>query len=87
MKKQALVVKLPDEKREVRLTNREVQCLELMIQGKTAREIAIILLLSRRTVEFYVNNIKLKFGTNCKSELMLKLFASNFLALVDGDAG
>lgn len=51
------------------LTSRERECLDLLLQGKTAKETASRLALSSRTVEFYLNNIKRKLKCSNKGEL------------------
>ncbi len=65
-----------DEKRkdgqyfgDLYLTNRELDCINYLSRGKTAEEIAIILNISRRTVETHINNIKNKM--NCFTQFRL----------------
>ena len=53
-------------------SQREMQCLKLLLQGKSAKEIARILDLSPRTVEFYIRNMKKKTHCRTRSELILK---------------
>lgn len=53
------------------LTPREIQCVELFKEGKTAQMTAAILGLSQRTVESYFDNIKNKLGCKTKSDLLL----------------
>ena len=45
-----------------------------MIRGKTAKEIAVILNLSPRTIEHHIENIKIKTNSDSKSELIDKMF-------------
>lgn len=52
------------------LSQRELQCLQLSIRGKSASKVAVELGISRRTVEEYLNNIKLKMGVKTKSEMI-----------------
>lgn len=52
-----------------KLTLRENDCLRLTLQGLSAREIADNLMISHRTVEYYLDHIKLKFGCSTKYEL------------------
>lgn len=54
------------------LSRRESECLRLTVRGRSAKQIAAELNISRRTVEEYLNNIKLKFGVYSKSELIDK---------------
>jgi len=49
---------------------RETQCLKLLANGRTAKEIARTLSISPRTVESYINQAKRKTGTTFKSQLI-----------------
>lgn len=51
------------------LSPREIECVRMMLLGYSASEIGTLLKLSKRTVEFYLENIKLK--ANCFSKLEL----------------
>lgn len=61
------------------ISMREKQCLSLTVQGHSAKEIAKILEISHRTVEGYIENIKLKFGITKKSALW-KIMSSNYIS-------
>lgn len=63
--------------RKYNLTQRELQCLELIIQGDTAKNAAAKLNLSKRTVESYVRNIKDKFNVNKISEVIAVALLEN----------
>lgn len=52
------------------LSLRERQCLKLLIENKTAKETAAILKLSKRTVEYYFENIKNKLVCWNKQEIL-----------------
>lgn len=54
----------------VLLTKREIECLRLTMNGYTAKKIAKKLLISYRTVEEYLTNIRIKTNINSKSELV-----------------
>lgn len=54
----------------VKLTPRESEILSLIAQGRTARQIAESITLSRRTVESYISNLRQKAGVTSKSELI-----------------
>jgi len=66
---------------------RELECLFCLLRGMSAKQIGIILGLSKRTIEFYIDNIKNKVGCNKKSILLeltlekgyLKYFPQQFL--------
>lgn len=62
----------------VGLSTRELECLFLQIRGKTAKEIADILGLSKRTIEFYIDNMKSKFGCFNKTELIMAAMAHGY---------
>lgn len=51
------------------LSNREKQCLYCVLKGKTAKETALLLSLSHRTVEYYLENVKGKLNCQNKREL------------------
>jgi DNA-binding CsgD family transcriptional regulator len=51
------------------LTERELECINYLTLGKTAEEVAIILNISKRTVETHILNIKRK--TNCFNQFRL----------------
>lgn len=55
-------------------SKREIECLQLTMHGKTAKQIARILEISHRTVEEYLTNIKIKTHSTSKSELIEKAF-------------
>lgn len=56
------------------LSKRQLECLKLLVRGKTAREIAETLCLSTRTVEHYLENIKSQMHVSKKSELIDKVY-------------
>jgi DNA-binding CsgD family transcriptional regulator len=56
------------------ITKREKECLQYLTQGMTAKEIAKVLELSPRTIEFYIENMKKKFGCVKRTELIVKAF-------------
>jgi DNA-binding CsgD family transcriptional regulator len=53
-----------------RLSSRELECLFFTLRGLTAKQIAEQLSLSKRSVEFYLDNMKNKMGCITKSELI-----------------
>lgn len=54
----------------VKLTSKELQCLKLLHERHTSKEIAKVLRLSPRTIEDCLLNIKNKFGCESKFELI-----------------
>ena len=61
---------LSHEFNEVKLTDREAQCLFFILQGKSAKLIAEYLGISSRTVDIYFQNLKYKFKAQNKFELI-----------------
>lgn len=57
------------------LSNRQHECCELIMKGYTTKEIAANMGLSARTVEYYLNNVKVKLGCKNKTELLVKLIS------------
>lgn len=56
-----------------RLSNREWEVINLLLQSKSNKMIASSLGVSKRTVEFHLKNIYAKFQVNSRIELILKL--------------
>jgi DNA-binding CsgD family transcriptional regulator len=55
------------------LSEREQDVLRLLLMGKTAKEMATDLMISPRTIEHHIENIKNKTGASTKSELIAML--------------
>ncbi len=64
------------------LSKRETECLHFWMQGKSAKQIAAILGLSQRTVENYINNIKIKWNCYSKSQVITKALEKGFLPVL-----
>ena len=56
----------------VPLSKREKEVLKLVLQGKGNKQIALLLDISIRTVEFHLKNIYTKFQVSSRIELLLK---------------
>ncbi|MBK9209073.1 MAG: DUF805 domain-containing protein [Anaerolineales bacterium] len=56
-----------------RLSNRERETLQLLLEGKSNKLIALDMKVSERTIEFHLKNIYSKFRVNSRMELVLKL--------------
>lgn len=63
----------------VLLTSREKEVLRWTAEGKTAGEVAQILNMSERTVNFHINNIVVKFGASNKTQAAVKAAALGML--------
>ena len=60
-------------------SSRELECIFFLLRGMSAKQIALFLGLSKRTIEFYIDNIKNKVGCNKKSELLELMLEKNYL--------
>lgn len=69
---------LHDHHNKYKLTNRECECVFLLVRGKSAREIGVLLSLSKRTVESYIENIKNKMHCQNKSEVLVKAVLNGY---------
>lgn len=79
-----MIDKLPQEPNRIfkkSLTKREYEVAKLIVEGYTAKQCAEKLNLSRRTVEFYVDNIKNKLCCFKKSDLIVKLIKDNIISI------
>jgi DNA-binding CsgD family transcriptional regulator len=56
---------------------REIEVIELLLQGKGNKQIAAALGVSNRTVEFHLSNIYTKLGVSSRTEAVLKLSTSD----------
>lgn len=70
--KRDLILKMLMPKEQF-LSANEIKCVELILEGKTAKEIAKILALSYRTIEDRINALKIKFNAKNKADLIVKL--------------
>lgn len=68
--------------KNINLTVRESECFYYVLHGKTAKEIASALLVSRKTVESHIHNIKTKIGVNKRSEFYDFAIANNLLNII-----
>ena len=61
------------------LTQRQLEVLKYLILGYTAKKIAISLDISYRTVENYIEILKLKLQCNSKGEMIEKVILQNLV--------
>lgn len=61
------------------LSQRQSECLFLLLRGKTAKDIAKALNLSPRTVEAYIEQLKYKLSCTTKQDLIEKSIASGYI--------
>ena len=67
----------------VYFTRREAECMSLLLAGNTVKEAARRLLLSPRTVEFYLKNMKEKAGCRTKAKLIRYVLSTEFNNAID----
>jgi DNA-binding NarL/FixJ family response regulator len=56
----------------VDMTDREVELLTWAARGKTSAEIAIIVGLAKRTIDFHLDNARIKLGATTRIEAAIK---------------
>lgn len=66
-------------------SEREQQVIELLIQGKSNKQIALALGISVRAVEFHLSNIYTKLGVTSRTEAALKLSEMRLRESTSGD--
>jgi DNA-binding response OmpR family regulator len=65
--------------KQVRLREREVETLTWAARGKTFEEIGTILSLSKRTVEFHLDNARRKLGVATRTQALIKAAAGRLI--------
>ncbi|MFN7096165.1 MAG: helix-turn-helix transcriptional regulator [Gammaproteobacteria bacterium] len=61
------------------LTQREIECLYYTLRGKSAKSIANVLKLSSKTIEYYIQQLKIKFEVLTKAQLIDKAITLGYL--------
>lgn len=64
-------------------TKREAECMMLFLKGYTNSQVAQLLSLSSRTIEFYIKNMRHKTGCSSKAHLIAAVSKTSFLELLD----
>lgn len=67
---------------EIKLSDREAECLFFILRGKTAKLIGKYLGVSPRTIEEYTSHLKTKFNAQNKCELIAKAIQAGFLSMI-----
>ncbi|WP_026618236.1 LuxR family transcriptional regulator, regulator of acetate metabolism [Ensifer sp. WSM1721] len=65
--------------RECELTERELECLFWIAEGKTSEEIAVILGISRNTINNYITSVMRKTATRTRSEAIAHAVRNNLV--------
>lgn len=68
-------------------TPREVETLKLLMIGHQAKKIALMLKISKRTVDDHIDNIKLKLNCRTKAEIIIAVFKMGLSHLIFGETG
>lgn len=80
-----------DHEGELELTHRELQILELVAQGYSAKEVAQAIKIAPRTVEGHIDTIRLKLRARNRTHMVIKAIAANMLTTeghpVESNAG
>ncbi len=66
----------------INLTQRQSEVLFFLLRGKTAKHIAVVLSISFRTVEAYIEQLKHKFSAANKEELIELAITAGFLSFI-----
>jgi DNA-binding response OmpR family regulator len=66
---------------QVSLNGREIETLTWAARGKTSAEIALILTLSKRTVDFHLDNARTKLGVATRVEAAIKAATGRLITL------
>lgn len=74
---------LGDRYSDIYFTQREAECMLLLLRGYTLANVAKELRLSIRTIEFYVKNMRMKVRCDTKAKLVEKVAQSDFLENMD----
>lgn len=70
------------QKNSFNLSTRELECLYCLLRGMHAKQIADRLTLSKRTIEFYIDNIKNKLGCQNKHELISLAISAGYMNII-----
>jgi len=65
--------------RKYNLSKRELQCIQYLVKGASAKDIAFTLGLSYRTVEIYIQNIKNKLNVRKTTEIIALALMENIV--------
>ena len=67
----------------ISLTNREIEILRNLVLGYTFKKIASVLNISPRTVESYIEILKLKMNCNTKNDLIEKAIIHKIIRFLE----
>lgn len=78
---QQVVLRLAERINTTELTNREMEVLELLAQGKSNQDIGLILNITEGTVKFHVNNILNKLNVSDRTGAVIAAFKKGLVRL------
>lgn len=70
----------------IKLTPRQQQILQMLVDGKTPKEIARLLVISHKTVEKHLIKAREKFGVRTRAEMIARAVARGNVYVYGGDA-
>ncbi|WP_249011428.1 response regulator transcription factor [Conexibacter sp. DBS9H8] len=68
------------------LTPQQARVLELLAQGLTYRKIALKMMISESTVRFHIQKLKVKFGTDSKTEMIVQCLRRGVISSPEEEA-
>lgn len=71
-----------DTNNPFKLSVRELETLFYLLRGKTAKQIAEITRLSKRTIEAYIEQIKNKSGCDTKANLLASAISNGYMSII-----
>ena len=70
-----------DQRQKINLTPKEIEVLSWLKEGKSSWEISIILKISERTVNFHINNLKIKLNASNRTHCIAIAISNNLICL------
>lgn len=71
----------------IQLTDREIEVLKLILEGKSSKEVAAILCCSKRTVDFHLARIYQKLAVSNRVQAMRRVAMLGLISLAEADDG
>ena len=71
----------------IQLTDREIEVLKLILEGKSSKEVAAILCCSKRTVDFHLARVYQKLAVSNRVQAMRRVAMLGLISLAEADDG
>jgi len=71
----------------IQLTDREIEVLKLILEGKSSKEVAAILCCSKRTVDFHLARVYQKLEVSNRVQAMRRVAVLGLISLAEADDG